>query len=94
MSDHFLCSLCKQVTDVLGVIPSIVQRTLIPEETLSIQSGKMIAATGSKLFSNSLDITIMVSPVHATNFDRVSLIYDNDKMTGKLLILKSRIVDR
>ena len=70
-----------------------IDRTLIPEDTLSIQSGKMIAATGSKLFSNSFDITIMVSPVHATNLDRVSLIYDDDKMTRMLLISKSRIVD-
>ncbi len=93
MSNHFLCSLCKQVTDVLDMIPLTVKRTLIPEETLSMQSGKMFAATGSKLFSNSFDITIMVSPVHATNFDRVSLIYNNDKMTGKLLILKSRTAD-
>lgn len=70
-----------------------IDRTLIPEDTLSIQSGKMIAATGSKLFSNSFDITMMVSPVHATNLDRVSLIYDDDKMTKMLLISKSRIVD-
>ena len=70
-----------------------IDRTLIPEDTLSIQSGKMIAATGSKLFSNSFDITMMVSPVHATNLDRVSLIYDDDKMTRMLLISKSRIVN-
>lgn len=93
MSNHFLCSLCKQVTDVLDMIPLTCKTHTNSQKKPYRCVRENVRCNRFKVVSNSFDIQTMVSPVHATNFDRVSLIYNNDKMTGKLLILKSRTAD-